>query len=188
MSYDALASDPTVYAYADGNPVSNTDPLGLLVGNAAAWKLALERAGLAEAVGGGPEDPLADVAAVVAVIGTVVAGVSTLPPEPSAAGGGGTKPPVPPVATGGCPPSEPSGPNPLRRIHSNQTLTSGSNRYGYESLQQLSTQQIIDSLAPGAPDPLLVRPDGSIFDGNTRTLILEQRGIDVNTLPRTILP
>jgi hypothetical protein len=78
--------------------------------------------------------------------------------------------------------------SPLRRIHSDQTLTSGSNRYDYEALQQLSTQDIVNSLRPGAQEPLTVRPDGTIVDGNTRVYILEQRGYDVNSLPRVAAP
>jgi RHS repeat-associated protein len=83
-----------------------------------------------------------------------------------------------------------SNPNatPLRRIHSDQTLTSGSNRYDYESLQKMSTADIVNSLSPGSPVPLTVRPDGTIVDGNTRIYILEQRGYNVNSLPRTPPP
>ena len=79
-------------------------------------------------------------------------------------------------------------PPPLRRIHSDQTLTSGSNRYDYESLQKMPTTDIVNSLRPDASDPLTVRPDGTIIDGNTRVYILEQRGYNVNSLPRTVLP
>jgi hypothetical protein len=44
------------------------------------------------------------------------------------------------------------------------------------------------SLEPGGAEPLKVKPDGRIFDGNIRVFILEQRGYDVNTLPRVIIP
>jgi hypothetical protein len=43
---------------------------------------------------------------------------------------------------------------------------------------------IIDSLAPGAFKPLEVKEDVGIMAGNTRVLILQERGIDVNSLPR----
>jgi len=75
----------------------------------------------------------------------------------------------------------------LKRIHSDETLNSGSNKFELESQRTRSTEDLIDSLKPGAPEPLKVKPDGRIFDGNTRTKVLEERGIDINDLPRTII-
>jgi hypothetical protein len=35
--------------------------------------------------------------------------------------------------------------------------------------------------------PLKVKPDGRIFDGNTRIKVLEERGSPINDLPRETL-
>lgn len=72
---------------------------------------------------------------------------------------------------------------PIRRIHSKETITTGSNRYDYEYLNKQSTDEIVRSLKPGAQNPLTVKPDGRIYDGNTRVLILEERGFDIQSLP-----
>jgi hypothetical protein len=51
-----------------------------------------------------------------------------------------------------------------------------------------STEEIKGSLKPGAKKPLTVyAEDGTIADGNTRVKILEERGVDVNKLPRTYI-
>jgi hypothetical protein len=53
---------------------------------------------------------------------------------------------------------------------------------------KLSTQALIDSLQPGQPGVLKVRPDGTVVDGHHRLKILYDRGIDIDALPREILP
>jgi hypothetical protein len=70
--------------------------------------------------------------------------------------------------------------SPLRVIHLEPPLQ-GSASYRYWSSR--STQEIIDSLAPGAKNPLTVTQDGAIMDGNSRVTVLMERGIDVNRLP-----
>ena len=52
---------------------------------------------------------------------------------------------------------------------------------------KLSTQALIDSLQPGQPGALKVRPDGTVIDGHHRLTILSDRGIDIEALPREIL-
>lgn len=76
----------------------------------------------------------------------------------------------------------------LQRIHSVETLTKGAARYDYEAIRKMSTDDIVKSLRPGAENPLKVGADGRIFDGNTRILVLEERGFDVSSLPRVPYP
>jgi len=79
---------------------------------------------------------------------------------------------------------------PLRRIHSDDTITK-SNSGGYRYWRQKSTDDIIRSLRPGSEDPLRTFPDGRIKDGNTRIKILEERGCSeefLNNLPREVEP
>jgi len=73
---------------------------------------------------------------------------------------------------------------PIRPVHSLETILSGPNKYSYDYWSRQSTGDILRSLQPGQSEPLTVNPDGSIAQGNTRVYVLEQRGIDVNSLPR----
>lgn len=74
---------------------------------------------------------------------------------------------------------------PLRRIHSDSLYERSSRaRASLEYHQSRTTQEIIESLHPGAKEPLLVKPDGRIFQGNTRIKVLEERGYPVDDLPR----
>jgi RHS repeat-associated protein len=71
----------------------------------------------------------------------------------------------------------------LRFLHGKELLEQNSN---ISSIRQMSTQQIIDSLKPGQSGSLKVKPDGTVMDGNTRLRVLEERGVDINNLPRDI--
>jgi hypothetical protein len=77
---------------------------------------------------------------------------------------------------------------PLRRIHSDQTLETGLSRVTLEYWRQQSTEEIVKSLQPTSPEGLKVKPDGRVMDGNTRVKVLEERGFDINSLPREVLP
>jgi hypothetical protein len=76
---------------------------------------------------------------------------------------------------------------PLRRIHSDQTLASGPSRFSLDYWRKRPTDEIIRSLQPGRPEALRVKPDGRVMNGNTRIKVLEERGVDVNNLPREIV-
>ena len=78
------------------------------------------------------------------------------------------------------------GQTPLRLLHPEstyQTDPKAARSWDFWSWQ--STEDIIASLHPGQSNtPLLVKPDGTVMDGNTRVQILRGRGIDVEALPR----
>jgi hypothetical protein len=77
---------------------------------------------------------------------------------------------------------------PLRRIHADLTLEAGSNRVTLEYWRQQPTEGIAKSLQPGGPEAPKVKPDGRIMNGNTRIKVLEERGFDINSLPREVPP
>jgi hypothetical protein len=81
-------------------------------------------------------------------------------------------------------PSQP----PLRRIHPDATYQSGTAKVALEHWRRQPTDAIIRSLAPGGREALRVKPDGRIMNGNTRIKALEERGFDVNSLPREVVP
>jgi hypothetical protein len=73
---------------------------------------------------------------------------------------------------------------PLRPLHPDTSLSQATLR----GLDRKSTQELIDSLRPGQPEALRVRPDGTILNGHHRVRILRSRGVDVDALPREIIP
>jgi ParB-like chromosome segregation protein Spo0J len=73
---------------------------------------------------------------------------------------------------------------PLKSLHADSSLSQAKlGQFG-----KLSNQELIDSLKPGQPGSLKVRPDGTIIDGHHRVKILRARGVDVDSLPREIIP
>jgi hypothetical protein len=76
---------------------------------------------------------------------------------------------------------------PLQHIHSDATYQSGSAKLALEYWRKQPTDAIVRSLAPGSREALRVKPDGRIMNGNTRTKVREERGVDVNSLPREIV-
>jgi hypothetical protein len=74
--------------------------------------------------------------------------------------------------------------DPLKSLHTDTSLIpSKLAKYG-----KLSDRELIDSLQPGQPGSLKCRPDGTIVDGHHRIKILRDRGVDVDSLPREIVP
>ena len=73
---------------------------------------------------------------------------------------------------------------PLKPLHADSSLVKSKlDKYG-----NLSEQELIDSLKPGQQGSLKVRPDGTIVDGHHRIKILRDRGVDVDALPREVIP
>jgi hypothetical protein len=72
---------------------------------------------------------------------------------------------------------------PLKPLHP-ETLLSPAKLATFE---ELSTDAIIESLAPGQPHCLKTRPDGTILDGHHCVHVLRLRNQDVDVLPREVL-
>lgn len=73
---------------------------------------------------------------------------------------------------------------PLIPLHPDQALLV----LKLDTLGRVATAKLIESLAPGQPGALKTRPDGTILDGHHRIKILRDRGIDVDGLPREVIP
>lgn len=73
---------------------------------------------------------------------------------------------------------------PLKLIHSPATLS----KTILDGLRKKSTQELIESLRPGLQEALRVKPDGRVMNGNHRLTVLMERGVDVNALPREVVP
>lgn len=73
---------------------------------------------------------------------------------------------------------------PLKPLHPDDTLV----RSKLDAYRRLSDRELIDSLAPGQKGALKVRPDGTIVDGHHRVKVLRDRGVDVDSLPREVVP
>jgi len=69
-------------------------------------------------------------------------------------------------------------------IHSPATLS----KTILDGLRKKSTQELIESLRPGLQEALRVKPDGRVMNGNHRLTVLMERGVDVNALPREVVP
>jgi hypothetical protein len=75
-------------------------------------------------------------------------------------------------------------------LHPDETYeTDPKAKRSLEYWRQRTTKEIIESLQPdpGNQEGLKVKPDGTVVQGNTRLKVLEERGFDVNSLPRAIL-
>jgi hypothetical protein len=72
----------------------------------------------------------------------------------------------------------------LRRIHTDETLATGTSRFSLTYWRKRKTKEIVESLRPGADEALRVKPDGRIINGNVRVKVLEERGFDVDGLER----
>jgi len=73
---------------------------------------------------------------------------------------------------------------PLRRLHEAVYDQSRTAQKSLEYHRGRSTEEIVESLRPRALQPLIVKPDGTIVQGNTRIKVLEERGYPINDLPR----
>ena len=73
---------------------------------------------------------------------------------------------------------------PLKALHGDATL----NQVKLETFSRMSTDALIETLKPGQPGALKTRPDGTVIDGHHRVKVLRDRGVNVDNLPREIIP
>ena len=73
---------------------------------------------------------------------------------------------------------------PLKPLHADESLLKSK----LDDYAKKSDRELIDSLSPGQQGSLKARPDGTIMDGHHRIKILRDRGVDVDALPRDIVP
>jgi hypothetical protein len=76
---------------------------------------------------------------------------------------------------------------PLRRIHEAVYDRDPDARRSLEYHRTRPTDEIVVSLRPDEKEPLRVKPDGRVVQGNTRIKVLQERGFPVDTLPREII-
>lgn len=75
-------------------------------------------------------------------------------------------------------------PPPLKPLHPDSSLSPAKlSKYG-----KWTDKELIDSLQPGQQHSLKVRPDGTMVDGHHRIKLLRQRGVNVDALPREVVP
>jgi hypothetical protein len=75
-------------------------------------------------------------------------------------------------------------PPPLKPLHRDDQLIKGK----LEKFEKASTDELVESLEPGKQGSLKVRPDGTMIDGHHRIKVLRGRGVDVDALPREVIP
>jgi hypothetical protein len=73
---------------------------------------------------------------------------------------------------------------PLVPLHPDETLLP----LKLAQIGRMTTDAILRSLAPGRPEALKARPDGTMLDGHHRIHVLRHRGVNVDHLPREIIP
>jgi len=73
---------------------------------------------------------------------------------------------------------------PLIPLHNDESLL----HLKLEKFRKIETDKLVKSLAPEQDGSLKTRADGTIVDGHHRIKVLRDRGVDVDSLPREIIP
>lgn len=72
----------------------------------------------------------------------------------------------------------------LRFLHSETILS----QVKLERFRTMTTAEIVESLSPGRPGALKTKADGTVLEGHHRLVVLRERGVDINALPREAFP
>ena len=73
---------------------------------------------------------------------------------------------------------------PLKFLHEDDALS----QTKIDRFSGLTTDELVASLKPGEPGSLKTRPDGTVLDGHHRISVLRDRGFNVDSLPREVIP
>jgi hypothetical protein len=76
-----------------------------------------------------------------------------------------------------------SKPPTLKPLHSEGAIIESE----LELFRKIRTEELINSLRPDQAGCLKARPDGTMIDGHHRIMVLRERGVDVDSLPRQII-
>jgi hypothetical protein len=71
----------------------------------------------------------------------------------------------------------------LRFLHSEAILS----QVKLELFRRMASPELVESLRPGRAGALRTRADGTVLEGHHRLVVLRERGIDIDTLPREVL-
>jgi hypothetical protein len=73
---------------------------------------------------------------------------------------------------------------PLKPLHRDDQLIKGK----LDKFEKATTEELIKSLQPGQQGSFKTRADGTMIDGHHRIKVLRGRGVDVDALPREVIP
>ena len=71
---------------------------------------------------------------------------------------------------------------PLRFLHAEAILS----QVKLVKFRALDTAELIASLRPGQAGALRARADGTVLEGHHRQVVLRERGVDIDALPREV--
>ena len=78
---------------------------------------------------------------------------------------------------------------PLKRLHPDGSISASSLKDGRKQpVERIVDSLKVDSLKPGRAEPPVVMADGTVMQGNHRVKVLQERGYDVDRLPRVPYP
>ena len=72
---------------------------------------------------------------------------------------------------------------PLKSLHPDSSLSQAK----LDQLTKIDTAALLESLKPGQPNSLKMKPDGTVMEGHHRIKVLRDRGVDMDALPRGIV-
>ncbi len=73
---------------------------------------------------------------------------------------------------------------PLKFLHAGSAII----QTKIHRFSRFTNDELVQALKPGQSGSLKTRPDGTVIDGHHRIKVLQDRGYDVDSLPREVIP